>query len=71
MLFESLRCQVATAVGFNETIFGGHKAAVRPGPIPNTAVKRSLADGSSLIDSARVGCRQIIFSECKDTWVVH
>ena len=40
------------------TIFGGHKAVVRPDPIPNSAVKRSLADGSGFIDSARVGCRQ-------------
>ena len=31
----------------------------RPVPIPNTAVKHSLADGSGFIDSARVGCRQI------------
>src|SRR5262249_10269302 len=38
--------------------FGGHKAVVRPVPIPNTAVKHSLADGSGFIDSARVGCRQ-------------
>ena len=30
---------------------------VRPDPIPNSAVKHSLADGSGLIDSARVGCR--------------
>ena len=35
---------------------------VRPVPIPNTAVKHSLADGSGFIDSARVGCRQIFFS---------
>src|SRR2546421_2103968 len=40
------------------TIFGGHKAVVRPDPIPNSAVKHSLADGSSPIGSARVGCRQ-------------
>lgn len=39
-------------------IFGGHKAVVRPDPIPNSAVKRSLADGSGCIASARVGCRQ-------------
>src|SRR4029077_19456473 len=39
--------------------FGGHKAVVRPVPIPNTAVKHSLADGSGCIASARVGCRQI------------
>ena len=38
--------------------FGGHKAVVRPDPIPNSAVKRSLADGSGCIASARVGCRQ-------------
>jgi len=38
--------------------FGGYKAVVRPVPIPNTAVKRSLADGSGCIASARVGCRQ-------------
>src|ERR1035437_4033232 len=38
--------------------FGGYKAPVRPVPIPNTAVKRSLADGSGCIASARVGCRQ-------------
>jgi hypothetical protein len=31
---------------------------VRPDPIPNSAVKHSLADGSSPIGSARVGCRQ-------------
>src|SRR5439155_10957271 len=42
----------------HQRLFGGHKAVVRPVPIPNTAVKRSLADGSGLIDSARVGCRQ-------------
>ena len=38
--------------------FGGHKAVVRPDPIPNSAVKHSLADGSSPIGSARVGSRQ-------------
>ena len=38
--------------------FGGITAVVRPVPIPNTAVKHSLADGNGLIDSARVGCRQ-------------
>ena len=38
--------------------FGGLKAVVRPVPIPNTAVKRSVADGSSPIGSARVGSRQ-------------
>ena len=33
---------------------------VRPVPIPNTAVKRSIADGSGCIASARVGSRQIL-----------
>ena len=31
---------------------------VLPVPIPNTAVKHSIADGSSPIGSARVGSRQ-------------
>ena len=39
-------------------IFGGPEAVARPVPIPNTAVKHSLADGSGFIDSARVGRRQ-------------
>jgi hypothetical protein len=39
-------------------LFGGHKAVARPDPIPNSAVKHSLADGSGFIDSARVGRRQ-------------
>src|SRR5208282_5266354 len=47
----------------NFLTFGGHKAVVRPVPIPNTAVKRSLADGSGCIASARVGCRQIFIKE--------
>src|SRR5439155_11556483 len=42
----------------HSSVFGGHKAVVRPDPIPNSAVKHSLADGSGFIDSARVGCRQ-------------
>lgn len=33
--------------------------AIRPDPIPNSAVKRSIADGSGCIASARVGRRQI------------
>ena len=44
--------------GLTTTVFGGHKAVVRPDPIPNSAVKHSIADGSGLIDSARVGRRQ-------------
>ena len=43
----------------DKALFGDHKAVVRPDPIPNSAVKHSLADGSGSIGSARVGCRQI------------
>src|SRR5271154_3586849 len=38
--------------------FGGITAVVRPVPIPNTAVKHCMADGSGCIASARVGSRQ-------------
>ena len=38
--------------------FGGNTAVARPVPIPNTAVKRCMADGSGCIASARVGSRQ-------------
>ena len=48
------------------SLFGGHKAVVRPVPIPNTAVKHSLADGSGFIDSARVGCRQSFLKSRND-----
>lgn len=41
--------------------FGGHEAVVRPDPIPNSDVKRSIADGSVGRAHARVGCRQIYF----------
>ena len=34
---------------------GGHKVVARPDPIPNSAVKHHVADGSSSIGSARVG----------------
>ena len=39
--------------------FGGNTAVVRPVPIPNTAVKLCMADGSGCIASARVGSRQL------------
>ncbi len=45
----------------SKQVFGGSKAAVRPDPIPNSAVKRSVADGSACIACARVGSR--LFSE--------
>src|SRR5215467_11235899 len=65
MFFQILEFAWATRDLFPSTLvpryssfFGGHKAVVRPDPIPNSAVKHSLADGSGLIDSARVGRRQ-------------
>ena len=35
---------------------------VRPVPIPNTAVKRCMADGSGCIASARVGSRRFFIN---------
>src|SRR5438034_5217443 len=62
MFFYIFRARLATGEfprhASPVTPFGGHKAVVRPDPIPNSAVKHSLADGSSPIGSARVGCRQ-------------
>ena len=39
--------------------FGGHKAVELPDPIPNSDVKRCLADGSAGKARVRVGRRQI------------
>ena len=36
---------------------------VRPDPFPNSAVKHSIADGSSCIASARVGSRQFFLKK--------
>ncbi len=41
--------------------FGGDKELARQDPIPNSNVKRLIADGSDCIAFARVGCRQLIF----------
>ena len=48
--------------------YGGHKAVVRPDPIPNSAVKHSVADGSGFIDSARVGSRHSLLKKPKLTF---
>ena len=47
------------------TIFGGYKEVVRPDPIPNSAVKRFIADGSDCIAFARVGCRQFLLNRAQ------
>ena len=49
------------------TIFGGYKEVARPDPIPNSAVKRFIADGSDCIAFARVGCRRFLLKkpECQ------
>ena len=64
-------CNVRLCVVFKDpvlfNIFGGYKAVVRPVPIPNTAVKHCIADGSACIACARVGCRQFfkaVFTLC-------
>ena len=36
---------------------------VRPDPIPNSDVKRSVADGSASIGCARVGSRQLFYEK--------
>ena len=60
-------CLADPCIVFNESrkgsfkgFSGGRKAVVRPDPIPNSAVKRSVADGSACIACARVGSRQLI-----------
>ena len=47
------------------TIFGGYKEVARPDPIPNSAVKRFIADGSDCIAFARVGCRQFLLNRVR------
>lgn len=46
------------ARSFSE-FFGDHKVVVLPDPIPNSAVKHHIADGSAGIARVRVGSRQI------------
>ena len=36
------------------SIFGGYKAVVRPDPIPNSAVKHHIADGSACVRSVEM-----------------
>ena len=45
--------------------YGGYKEVARPDPIPNSAVKRFIADGSDCIAFARVGCRQFLFNRTR------
>ncbi len=59
---DELPCHQQPVDLFNNQFIGGHKAVARPDPIPNSAVKRSLANGSGCIASARVGRRQFFHS---------
>ena len=56
-------CVYPSCADFKERVlyrfFGGYKEVVRPDPIPNSAVKRLIADGSASIGCARVGCRRL------------
>ena len=45
--------------------YGGYKEVARPDPIPNSAVKRFIADGSDCIAFARVGCRQFLLNRVR------
>ena len=58
-LFPVCRFQ-RTDVLYN--FFGDDEAVARPDPIPNSAVKHCVADGSGPIGSARVGRRQLFQS---------
>ena len=49
------------------TFFGGYKEVARPDPIPNSAVKRFIADGSDCIAFARVGCRQFLLNRTQES----
>ena len=53
----------STAYAVHINIFGGYKEVARPDLIPNSAVKRFIADGSICIAYARVGCRQYFLSD--------
>ena len=46
-------------------IYGGHEAVARPDPIPNSAVKHRIADGSACIACARVGSRRTFQKQTK------
>jgi hypothetical protein len=70
--FNSTNVVVSLCVVFREhafsTFFGGHEAVVRPDPIPNSAVKRSVADGSAGRACVRVGSRQIFHQMRRIVW---
>ena len=56
--FILLHMQFSENQLFSKTFYGGHKAVARPDPIPNSAVKHRIADGSACIACARVGSRR-------------
>ena len=47
----------------DESNFGGYKVEARPDPIPNSAVKLNIADGSACKACARVGSRLFFHSK--------
>ena len=50
----------------SKLLAGGHGGAAIPVPIPNTEVKRPIAEGSASLGRARVGRRRLIFLCCHD-----
>ena len=58
-----LECMYSKEYPKTKTDFPGDlEAVVRPDPIPNSAVKRCVANGSACIACARVGRRRGLFN---------
>ena len=56
------RMWVVVLFSFQLRLFaGGHRGAEIPVPIPNTEVKRPIAEGSAGLARARVGRRRLFF----------
>ena len=47
----------------------GHRAVAPPEPMPNSEVKRSIADGSVGFPHVRVGHRQVLNEEPRAKWL--
>ena len=56
-----------TLTPFITELSDDHRVLVPPEPIPNSVVKRYIADGSVGLPHVRVGHRQALFRTCLDT----
>ena len=53
---------------YSASLLGVYRAVVPPDPIPNSEVKRSIADGSVGLPHVRVGQRQVLIQKlCAST----